>query len=179
MKRLGMIVAAVAWVLSSAAQAWALPVRGAALPPVQVDDVARGRMRPLPDARPVLVLYEDKEAAPQNVRAREVMGRINRREANRRRYEFVAVADVSAWDWWPARKHVLADLQAVARRENTALFADWKGALRKAWGLRAHRSVIVLAGGDGKVLFAAEGTLSEAQLAELVAALAALGCDVS
>jgi hypothetical protein len=172
-------IAVVFAVAVTAAPAWALPLRGAPLPPVEVDDVGAGRMRPLPDRRPVLVLYEDKEAQKQNARARTVLGRINERAANRARYEFVAVADVEQWNWWPARGHVLTDLKAIARRENTPLFADWKAQLRKRWGLRAHQSVVVLADGSGKVLFAAEGAMSEAQLSALVAELAALGCDVS
>ena len=73
---------------------------------------------------------------------------------------------------------MLADLKKIAARENTTLFADWTGALRQAWGLKAHRSTLVLAGSDGKVLFAGEGTLSEAQLATLVGALRRLGCNV-
>jgi predicted transcriptional regulator len=162
-----------------AGPALALPQRGQPLPAVEVDDVSQRRMRPLPDRHPVLVIYEDKDAQKQNERARAVLGRINDRAANRARYEFVAVADVAAWEWWPARGHVLSDLQAISKRENTPLFADWKAALRKKWGLRPHQSVLVLADGNGKVLFAAEGKLSEAQLSALVAELAALGCDVS
>ena len=165
-------------VAAAAAPARALPGRGAALPPVQVDDVAAGRARPLPDRHPVLVMYEDKNAQSQNVRARAVLGRINDRAENRARFEFVAVADVAEYDWWPAKHYVLDDLKKVAKRENTPLFADWKAALRKQWGTRAHKSVLVLAGSDGRVLFAGEGTLSDAQIAALVAELKALGCDV-
>ncbi len=162
-----------------AADAAALPTVGAPLARVEVDDVAAGRARPLPDAHPVLVMYEDKEAQAQNERARQVLGRINDRPANRARFEFVAVADVAAWNWWPARRYVLADLKKIAARENTPLFADWTAAVRKAWHLQPHKSTLVLAGSDGKVLFAGEGTLSDAQLAALVAELAKLGCDVN
>lgn len=161
-----------------AARALALPAVGAALPRVEVDDVAAGHKRPLPDAHPVLVMYEDRDAQKQNERARAVLGRITDRAANRARFEFVAVADVAAWNWWPAKRYVLADLKQIARRENTTLFADWTGAVRKAWDLKQHKSVLVLAGADGKVLFASEGTVSEAQLQALVGELRKLGCDV-
>jgi hypothetical protein len=160
------------------ARAWALPVVGAPLPRVDVEDVAAGRTRPLPDAHPVLVMYEDRDAQKQNERARQVLGRITDRAQNRARFEFVAVADVATWSWWPAKRYVLADLKQIARRENTRVFADWMGALRRAWGLGAHRSVLVLAGADGVVRFASEGPVSEAQLSTLVAQLKALGCNV-
>jgi predicted transcriptional regulator len=48
--------------------------------------------------------------------------------------------------------------------------------VRKAWGLTEHKSALVLTGADGKVLFAGEGPLTEAQLASLVAELKKLGC---
>src|SRR5437763_12593083 len=111
--------------LVGAGRALALPATGSALPPVQVYNVGAGRQRPLPDARPVLVMYEDKDAQSQNDRARRVLGRINDRAENRDRFEFVAVADVVAWNWWPAKRYVLADLKKIAERENTPLFADW------------------------------------------------------
>src|SRR5262249_52127544 len=134
----------------------------------------RERSRSLPDRHPVLVMYEDREAQAQNVRARAVLGRINDRAENRARFEFVAGADVAAWSGWPAKRHGLADLRAIAARENTPLFADWTAAVRQRWGLKRHRSVLVLAGSDGRVLFAGEGPLTEAQLAALVDALRAL-----
>jgi uncharacterized YtfJ-like protein len=162
----------------AAAPAWALPPVGAPLPPVAVDDVAAGRKRPLPDAHPVLVMYEDRDAQKQNERARQALGRITDRAENRARFEFVAVADVAAWNWWPAKRYVLADLKQIAQHQNTRLFADWTAALRKAWMLTAHKSVLVLAAADGEVLFASEGTINEAQLATLVALLKALGCNV-
>lgn len=171
-------LAAIAILGLCAGAARALPPRGAALPRIEVEDVAAARMRPLPDAHPVLIMYEDQSAEKQNQRARAVLGRINDRAANRARFEFVAVADVEKWDWWPARRYVLADLKKIARRENTPLFADWKGALRKRWGFQRHQSVLVLLGADGRVRFAAEGTLGPTQLAALVGELAALGCDV-
>src|SRR3954471_3684006 len=169
-------LAGVAFVAVAATAAWALPPLGAVPPRVQVENVAARAMRPLPDTRPVLVMYEDKDAQAQNDHARKVLGRITDRAENRARFEFVAVADVAQWNWWPAKKYVLADLKKIAAKENTTLFADWTGAVRKAWGLKAHKSTLVLTGSDGKVLFAGEGMLSEAQLAALVAELKKLGC---
>jgi len=163
-------------VVAATGAAWALPTVGAVPARVEVENVAARAMRPLPDARPVLVMYEDKDAQAQNEKARKALGRITDRAENRARFEFAAVADVAQWNWWPAKKYVLADLQKIAARENTVLFADWTGALRKQWGLKAHKSTLVLMGSDGKVLFAGEGTLSDAQIAALVGELKKLGC---
>ncbi len=163
-------------IVAAATPAWALPPVGAVAPRVEIENVAARAMRPVPDARPVLVMYEDKDAQTQNERARQVLGRINDRAENRARFEFAAVADVASWNWWPAKKYVLADLRKIAARENTTLFADWTGAVRKAWDLKPHKSTLVLTGADGRVLFAGEGALSDAQIAALVAELKKLGC---
>jgi hypothetical protein len=157
--------------------ATALPAVGDALSTVEVMR-QDGNARQLPRGPlPLLIQYEDKEAQSQNRRAREELGRINRKPHNHERYEFVAVADVEKWDWWPAKKYVLDELKAAAQRNNTAIFADWTGALRKRWGLARGKSVILFVV-DGKVRFAGEGTLAEAQLAALVSAMREAGADV-
>jgi hypothetical protein len=158
--------------------AWALPATEKVLETIHIQRVD-GQDKPLPGGTlPLLIQYEDKEAQQQNAKAREELGRINRKPGNHQKYEFVAIADVEKWDWWPARKYVLADLRAIAARANTPLYADWKGSLRKRWGFRAGQSVILLVGSDGKPRFAGEGTLTDAQLAALVAALRGVGADV-
>jgi hypothetical protein len=151
-----------------------LPV-GAPAPPVTVEDT-EGHARTVPDAHlPLVLLYEDQDAGKQNPRAREVLGKFTDVPQNRTRFEFMAVADLEKWNWWPARKYALADLRKIARRENTVLWCDWKGLVRRAWGLQRGKSSILMLGVDGKVLFAGEGTLSEAQLKELAERLVALG----
>jgi hypothetical protein len=177
MKRIALLVISGFAVIFAGAVS-ALPATGDVLPTIHIERVD-GQDRALPGGPlPCLIQYEDKEAQQQNARAREELGRINRKPGNHAKYEFVAVADVEKWDWWPAKKHVLADLRAIAARNNTPLYADWKGALRKAWGFRRGQSVIVLVGRDGKALFVGEGTLSEAQLAALVGELRRVGADV-
>jgi hypothetical protein len=157
---------------------WLLPLVGAKLPPTAVEDVSAAHARSLPDRHALLVLYEDKEAAKQNARARAVLSRINSRAENRERFEFMAVADLEKWNWWPAKRYVYKDLEKIAHEKNTRLYADWTGALRRAWGLAAHKSTVILSDSGGAVLFAAEGTLSDGDIDKMVAALEALGCDV-
>jgi predicted transcriptional regulator len=148
---------------------------GVPLPPVTVEDTA-GKPRTIPDGRlPLVVLYEDQNAGKQNVRAREVLGRFTDRPENRTRFEFMAIADLEKWNWWPARHYALADLRDISKRENTPVWCDWKGQLRRAWRLERGKSGILVLAPDGVVRFAAEGTLSAPQLDELVARLLELG----
>src|SRR5262249_15023710 len=134
-----------------------------------------GRARSVPARLPVLIFYEDKDAGTQNVRAREILGKFVDNTANRSKFEFLAIADVEKWDWWPARKYVLADVRAVAKKDATTVLLDWKGALRKEWGLAKGKSGVLLVAADGRVLFAGEGTLTDAQIREAAARLRELG----
>jgi hypothetical protein len=153
----------------------ATPADGALLGSVEVEDTDGGRRR-LPDtAHPVAIIYEDQDASKRPQAARELFGTYTRRAENRAIFEFVAVADVSKWNWWPAKKYVFADIKKIATRNNTKVFLDWTGALRKAWGLRKGQSGVLLVGADGRVRFACEGALTDAQKEALSAALSAIG----
>jgi hypothetical protein len=157
------------------ARAWALPPAGSAAAPVTVEDT-EGKRQAIPDARlPVLVIYEDQNASKQNERARQVVGKISDRILGQNKLLILAVGDLEKWNWWPARKYALKDLQRIAKQENTTLYCDWKGAIRRAWGLTKGKSGYFLVDAAGTVRFAGEGTLSAAQLDDLVAKMAELG----
>lgn len=172
----GVMGAVLGAAITIAAPAWALPQLGTSLTTVAVEDIAAARSRTLPIGRAMLVMYEDRDAQSQNEHARAVLGRINDVPQNRERFAFMAVADVAAWNWWPARSSVLSNLKDIARKHNTTIYADWHGAVRKTWGLTQHRSALVLTDAAGKVRYASEGPVTDEQLRALVAALAALGC---
>ena len=156
----------------------ALPRAGDAIPAVEVVDVD-GKTRALADPRrALLIFYEDKDAGAQNRRARALLGPITDRADNRARFELVAVADVEKWDFWPARKYVIDELRATERREQTRIWCDWKGRVRRALGLTRGKSGVVLVGGDGRCRFAGEGPLTDAQIADLMRRLDELGVIV-
>jgi hypothetical protein len=152
-----------------------LPVElGAIAPSVTVED-SDGHRRTLPDpARPVAILLEDDEARKRAQPARELFGRYTRRAENAAVFEFVAVADVAKWDWWPAKGYVLKDVRKIEKANHTRVFLDWKGAAKKGWGLRAGSTLLLLAK-DGKVLHRTDGPLDERGAVGLRRALSALG----
>jgi hypothetical protein len=155
--------------------ALATPPSGTQVPAVTVSDL-EGRAVRLPDPRlPVLLFYEDKDAGTQNRRAREVVGVYTDRLDNRARFRFLAVADVGDWDWWPAKKYVLAEVRKQAKDDDTTILLDWKAEVRKRWGLAKGKSGVLLVAADGRVLFAGEGTLGEQQLKDVCARLEEIG----
>jgi hypothetical protein len=162
--------------LTCTAGALALPRGdGDAVPAAEVVDLD-GKPRAIPDpARPLLLFYEDQNAGKQNERAREVLGRLLDEPRNHGRIDCLAIADVEKWNFWPARRYALAELRKVARRENTVLYCDWQGRLRRVFGLTRGKSGVLLIGSDGKCWFAREGQLSDAELTALLSRLAELG----
>lgn len=161
--------------IAGAGPADALPAVGAKLPSLTVNLTdKRSQALPLPRL-PLLVLYEDKDAGKQNVKAQVIIGTFTDNVANKDKFTMFAVADVEKWNFWPARGYVLADIREVAKTSTVPILIDWKGALRRSWGLKPGKSSILLVLPDGEVRFAAEGTLSEAQTRELVQRLVELG----
>jgi hypothetical protein len=158
--------------------AWAVPPRGAQLPPVTIEDVD-GHRHTLPERHlPTLVFYEDRRAGTQNHALHQRLSRVADRPANRDKLDVVPIGDIEAYDFWPARKIVLSVIRERMRQENAPILCDWTGAVRRSWNLTHHLSGNVLLDAEGRVLFAGEGPLSDAQIKELLDRLAELGVDV-
>lgn len=166
---------AVALLLPSGAEA--LPAEGNAVATVTVER-SDGQPRTLPERdRALLVVYEDKDAGRQNRHLKPLLDKAGR-AANAGAVEVVAVGDVSAWDFWPAKKYVLADIKEREQRDRNTIFLDWKGLVRERWGLKKGRSGVLLIDRTGQLRFAFEGPLPQAEIDRLAARLVELGAKL-
>ncbi|MEO6950236.1 MAG: YtfJ family protein [Polyangia bacterium] len=153
----------------------ALLALGQVVPSVTLPD-DRGPAHVLPrQGQPLLVLYEDQEAAKTNAATRAIIAAYHDPLGNRAKVDVWPVADLSRWDFWPARGAALRHVQASAEQAHSRILVDWKGACQKAWGLRRGVSTVLIVGADGRVLFMAEGEETPEQHAELEKQLRALG----
>lgn len=153
----------------------ALVVVGQTLPAVTLLD-DEGPSHVLPRAgQPLLVVYEDKDASTQNVSVRQLIATYHDPVGNRARVDVWPIADLSRWDFWPARRPALRHVRESAALARSRILVDWAGVCQKAWGLRRGLSAVLLVGSDGRVVFAAEGEETPAQRAELEKQLRALG----
>ncbi len=152
----------------------ALPAVGDRVPPATVED-ADGHLLGLARllGKPILVVYEDQGSATQNQPLKDDLAKLARGDRYRGAVGIVPVADVSAFDFWPARGFVKDAIRAESRKAGTTVYCDWTGGFRRALSLTPKRSNVVLAGRDGKVLFARAGALSEEERARLVRLLQA------
>ncbi len=129
----------------------------------------------LDPSRPTLLVYEDQEGQKQNRATKDLLARYNDPLPNRDKLRVWPIADLSKWNWWPAKGHALADVKKAAKQSNTKILLDWTGAIQKAWGIPKHKNVLVLVGTDGKVLYSSEGEHTQAQRDTFEHVLKALG----
>jgi hypothetical protein len=153
----------------------ALVAVGQTAQPLALED-QDGVSHPLIEAsRPTLLIYEDQDGQKQNHELKALIAAYNDPLPNRSKLQVWPVADLSKWNWWPAKGHALADVKKAAVKGNTTVLIDWTGVVQKTWGAPKHKNVLVLVGTGGKVLFSSEGECDNAQRDALERELQALG----
>lgn len=156
------------------ARAAAAAPAGTALSDVVLSDLD-DRPVPLRDlgGRAVALLLEDRDTKEgDNQALKDALGVCTERHGDR--FRLIAVADVSPYDFWPARRYAKDALRKVAS-EGVQLLADWKGALRKRLGLRGTgQSTLILLGPDGRVALVLRGAQGPREVAAVTARVAEL-----
>lgn len=123
--------------------------------------------------KPVLIVYEDRDSAKQNEKLKKELSDLAKGDKYKSSVALAAVADVSSYDFWPAKGFVKDAIREESKKAGTTIYCDWNASFRKAFKLTKGKSSIVLVGKDGKVLFAGEGSLSESDRKKVLALLKA------
>ncbi len=110
--------------------------------------------------RPMLVVYEDRDTSQQNAPLKRDLKALAGETPRFAALFMLPVADVSDYDYWPAKGFVRSAIRDESTRAGLSIYCDWDGGFRGALQLRRKTSSVVLIGKDGRVLFAAEGSLS-------------------
>jgi len=120
------------------------------------------------DGMPLLFIYEDKGSATQNTDLKAELSTLAKGDRYRKTIALVAVADVSDYDFWPAKGFVRDAIRDESRKQGIVIYCDWDGSLRRKLDLNHRASNVVLYGRDGRVLFSRAGTLSRDERGELI-----------
>jgi hypothetical protein len=155
------LVLALVWVLAA----------GAA-PPAEVQrfEAALVDSRDLPvrlssyRGKPLVLFFEDRASADQNARLKRALH--ERPEARRfgGTATILGVADVSAYDFWPARDFVFSAIRDVEKRDKVQVLLDWKKVLREPpWSLPEGTSSVVLLDAQGHWVHAWSGAVEGAE----------------
>ncbi|MBP9114082.1 MAG: hypothetical protein KBF88_14820 [Polyangiaceae bacterium] len=111
--------------------------------------------------KPLLIVYEDKNSGTQNNALKEELGTFARDPKYKSMVLLAAVADVSSYNFWPARGFVKDAIRKESTKANTPIYCDWTGAFREALGLTRGKSNIVFVDKAGKVRYVAAGSMGE------------------
>ena len=161
--------AALAVALAAHGSALALPAEGEKAPNARVED-ADGRQLEMKSlgGKPILIVYEDKDSSAQNQVLKDELAKLARGDRYKSAIALTAVADVSAYNFWPVKGFVKDAIRDESKKAGTTIYCDWDGSFRSRYRLREGVSSVVLVGRDGLVLFAAEGALSADRRSELL-----------
>ncbi|MBK9262383.1 MAG: hypothetical protein IPM54_21595 [Polyangiaceae bacterium] len=133
---------------------------GVTAPNARVED-ADGRalqMKSL-QGKPILIVYEDKDSAKQNQALKDDLSKLAKGDKYKSAIALAAIADVSSYNWWPAKGFVKDAIREESKKQKTTIYCDWDGGFRKAYSIKRGVSNVILIGRDGRVLFSAEGAV--------------------
>jgi hypothetical protein len=116
--------------------------------------------------RAALIVCEDKDAGSQNGDFKKRFGVLQDTLGDQ--VVLLPVADVSNFNYWPAKRFVKRALRAAGNKDGITVYADWSGEGRTALRPRPKLSNLVLVDKGHKVLWASSGQLTKPQEDELV-----------
>jgi predicted transcriptional regulator len=145
---------------------------GVDAPNARVED-ADGKVLQLQSlkGKPILIVYEDRDSAKQNQTLKDDLSQLAKGDKYKKSIALAAIADVSSYDWWPAKGFVKDAIREESKKQKTTIYCDWNGGFRKAYGIKRGVSNVILVGRDGRVLFAAEGAIGADARKRLVSLL--------
>ncbi len=161
----------------------ALPLAAQALPKVGGTAPAAAKLVDVDDrslslealrGQPVLVVYEDKDSSKLNAALKRELDELMKNEPKLRKLRVVAVADVSEYDFWPAKGAVKDAIRDEQKKANTTIYLDWSADFRTKLALDAKTSNVVLFDREGRFVYARAGALTAADRKALVGEMRAL-----
>jgi hypothetical protein len=160
--------------------ALALPKAGDGRPALVLTDAwDRSLSVPVQTGKPLLLVYEDKDSATQNAAFKDELAQLAKGDRYKDSVGLLAVADVTGYDYWPVSGFVKDAIKSESQKAKTTIYCDWNGAVRRATGVRAGKSTVILYAPNGKVLLSYEGPMSKEDRAALFSALRSLVPDKS
>jgi hypothetical protein len=125
--------------------------------------------------RPLVLFYEDRSSTEQNAGLKRALRERAPTQKSSRGARVVGVANVAAYDFWPARGFVLSAVRAVERRDNVQVLLDWKHALGGLpLRLPEGASSVVLLDEEGHFIHAWSGAVEGAALEQFFEVLVRL-----
>jgi predicted transcriptional regulator len=122
--------------------------------------------------RVVILFYEDRNSTSQNEHVKQAIARAHRADPQvTQQFALVPIANVGAYNFWPAEYFAREAITAVARANHVELWFDWDGQLIRSLRLRDNASNVVVLDRRGRVRYHRAGRVPDAEVASFVALL--------
>ena len=113
--------------------------------------------KPAGAAQVLVVLHQDRKSADENQAFKTELGRLSAGHPAHMRV--VALADVDGYAFWPAKGYVKDALRPLAT-DGAVVLCDWRGAVRKSYGLKAGQSAVFVLSSSGELVTLSRGKLT-------------------
>ena len=126
--------------------------------------------------KPTVLFYEDKDGTFQNQALKDALFQKGKKTGLLEAVSVVAVANVRAFGWFPAKNFVVAAVKDAEVKSGIPVYLDWTGALSaKPWSLDAEGSTVLVVDPAGeKVVFSKHGKLTAEEIDQVFALLGSL-----
>lgn len=126
-------------------------------------------------ARPAVLFYEDKDSTSFNQPLKDALFEAGKKHDLLDAVSVVAIANVRAYDWFPARNFVVQAVKQTEKAVGVPVYLDWTGEMTKApWSLKPDSSTVVVLDRSGAVRWAKQGKLKPADVQEVLTLISAL-----
>lgn len=144
-----------------------------ALPASVTLESTGGPVRRLSDfaGKVVVLIYEDRESAQQNAALKRELAERAQRADRSRNVVLLPVADLHAYDFWPAHGFARKAVVDAAAKAGIEILMDWEGSTARALKLHPKQSQVLVFDAAGSELFRSSGTLSDAERSRFFAVL--------
>lgn len=122
--------------------------------------------------KPVILFYEDRDSLELNSRFKDSLFERGKAQGLLDAASVVAVANLQAYDFWPARGIALSFVRDAEKKAGIPILVDLDGTLARApWALPPKTSNVVLLDAAGRPVFVHSGRLEDADAARFFAML--------
>lgn len=110
--------------------------------------------------RPAVVFYEDRGSLEANQAVKDALIARGRQEGLLQEVSVIAVANIAAYDFSPAREIATAFIRRAEQRAGIPILLDTAGVLQAPpWNLPADASTVLVLDGDGRIVWRYSGTV--------------------
>jgi hypothetical protein len=125
--------------------------------------------------KPTVLFYEDRDSTQLNQHVKEALIEKGRETGMLDKVSVVAVANVSQYNWFPARNFALKAVRDIEAKMKLPIFLDFTGSMAlPPWNLPSKSSTVVIVNRQGEAVLTLKGKLKGEDVKLLLTTLSEL-----